>query len=294
MRVPYVYKITFDTGHFYVGSRYKKSCHPDDLCVTYWTSSKNVRRRLERGDKFTKEILLVFPSDARGSEVLVEEYTIIKDVFSNPLNMNGVLLRNPGNYEKIDFSKRSSLTAQSLGPAGCRSRSLRAASSMTDEQKSARGRKIWETVGPERTAAHMLKMTEASRLRTKDQMRDASLRGHASRPADDAKRAASLAHETKDRLRREGAPKVIYTTDLGVFTYDKDMCEAHGLQLRARGQLVKRCKDPDSTTRIRLSDEFQYYKSKPTWKDWGFGFYDCSNLSEESYETLLSSLKYHR
>lgn len=43
MNLPYTYRIGWSkTGVYYYGVRYAKDCHPDDLWVSYFTSSKHV------------------------------------------------------------------------------------------------------------------------------------------------------------------------------------------------------------------------------------------------------------
>lgn len=44
MNIPYTYVITAPNGQRYYGVRYAKNCHPSDLWVTYFTSSKHVKK----------------------------------------------------------------------------------------------------------------------------------------------------------------------------------------------------------------------------------------------------------
>jgi hypothetical protein len=66
--IPYVYIIkNKTTGLKYIGMRYAKGCNPNDLLVTYFTSSKLVHKLLllYGVNDFTKRILHQFPGDAK-------------------------------------------------------------------------------------------------------------------------------------------------------------------------------------------------------------------------------------
>lgn len=63
MGTPYTYRIThLPSGKHYYGSRYAKNCHPDDLWVKYFTSSKTVKKLIEQDgkDAFFVEVRKVF------------------------------------------------------------------------------------------------------------------------------------------------------------------------------------------------------------------------------------------
>ena len=64
MHTPYTYRIGWSgTGIYYYGVRYAKDCHPDDLWVTYFTSSKHVKHYAEKhGDPDVLEIRRTFNS----------------------------------------------------------------------------------------------------------------------------------------------------------------------------------------------------------------------------------------
>ena len=48
MTTPYTYLIyCIPTGEFYYGARWANGCHPDDLWLTYFTSSKEIHQRIE-------------------------------------------------------------------------------------------------------------------------------------------------------------------------------------------------------------------------------------------------------
>lgn len=72
IRLEYVYLIRHKpTGNFYAGSSYSKTCHPEKFWVSYFTSSKVVKRLL-REDSESFEVLEVIPrplNDAREFEV---------------------------------------------------------------------------------------------------------------------------------------------------------------------------------------------------------------------------------
>ena len=86
----YVYKITFlPTNQYYIGYRGSKNATPDDLLITYFTSSKVVARLIkEHGvDKFSKEILAEFDT---GSKAYEYEQQLLRehDVESNTQMLN--------------------------------------------------------------------------------------------------------------------------------------------------------------------------------------------------------------
>jgi len=69
--VGYTYLIRFKlTGQVYYGSRCAKGCHPDDLWVTYFTSSKLVHRLIdEHGkDSFDFEVRATFPESPKDAQ----------------------------------------------------------------------------------------------------------------------------------------------------------------------------------------------------------------------------------
>jgi hypothetical protein len=60
---PYTYKITHTpTGQWYYGVRYANSCHPDDLWVKYFTSSRIIKNLLEAdgSQAFKVEVRQIF------------------------------------------------------------------------------------------------------------------------------------------------------------------------------------------------------------------------------------------
>jgi hypothetical protein len=69
-RVPYTYLIGWsDQNKWYYGARWAKGCHPDDLWVKYFTSSKNVSRfREEFGDPDVVEVTDTFNTIEQAKE----------------------------------------------------------------------------------------------------------------------------------------------------------------------------------------------------------------------------------
>lgn len=63
MGVPYTYKVELkSTGDFYYGVRYAKDCHPSDLWVKYFTSSKTIQSLIEQygNDAFSVQVRKTF------------------------------------------------------------------------------------------------------------------------------------------------------------------------------------------------------------------------------------------
>lgn len=65
-KMPYVYLIKHKpSGKLYYGVRFGRHAHPDELLVTYFTSSKTVQKLIARDgiDSFEKEIRRTFPAE---------------------------------------------------------------------------------------------------------------------------------------------------------------------------------------------------------------------------------------
>lgn len=84
----YTYRILFEkTNEYYYGARYKKRADPNELGVSYFSSSPNVQRKLfEHGIDHVKfEILGVFDN----KEVcMASEYSLINEHKDEPLCLN--------------------------------------------------------------------------------------------------------------------------------------------------------------------------------------------------------------
>ena len=77
---PYTYRIGWSkTGMNYYGVRYAKNCHPSDLFVTYFTSSKYVAEYIkEHGDPDIIEIRKIFTGDDRRAKSILYEHRVLK------------------------------------------------------------------------------------------------------------------------------------------------------------------------------------------------------------------------
>jgi hypothetical protein len=57
---PYIYRLTDNTGKWYIGSRTIKNCHPDELGIKYFSSSKIVEPMFKENiSEWKKEILYI-------------------------------------------------------------------------------------------------------------------------------------------------------------------------------------------------------------------------------------------
>lgn len=75
--IPYVYFVKNKTTQTkYIGVRYAKGCNPDDFWVTYFTSSKLVKKLIEQfgKDDFYVRILHKFPSEPEKAILKEAEY----------------------------------------------------------------------------------------------------------------------------------------------------------------------------------------------------------------------------
>jgi hypothetical protein len=60
LTTPYIYRLYDSIGNWYIGSRTAKNCHPTDLGVKYFTSSKEIQVAFKNDTQhWTKEILYV-------------------------------------------------------------------------------------------------------------------------------------------------------------------------------------------------------------------------------------------
>ena len=68
----YTYRIKWSKNNIsYYGVRYAKNCHPNDLWVTYFTSSKFVKIQREKcGEPDTIQIRKTFGDNSKKSEVM--------------------------------------------------------------------------------------------------------------------------------------------------------------------------------------------------------------------------------
>ena len=105
--VPYTYLIGW-TKHnkWYYGVRYGKKCHPDDLWVTYFTSSKIVRHcRKEYGEPDIIEIRKTFDSPEKAlkweTKVLQRINVIKEEKWLNITNNSGGINPPPTHKNKI-------------------------------------------------------------------------------------------------------------------------------------------------------------------------------------------------
>ncbi len=101
-RTPYVYLLFWEKfNKYYIGVRYGKNCHPDDLLVTYFTSSKVVKNFIkENGLPKSKKILKIFNNivDAKNYEdYLLKENNAGKN--NDFLNIRG------DSFKNLDISK---------------------------------------------------------------------------------------------------------------------------------------------------------------------------------------------
>jgi hypothetical protein len=88
--IPYVYIIkNKTTGMKYIGVRYAKDCHPDDLWVTYFTSSKIVKTMIEEFGKedFIIKILHRYPQQPEQAILREAKYFPLLKKRDDYLNM---------------------------------------------------------------------------------------------------------------------------------------------------------------------------------------------------------------
>lgn len=98
---PYIYRIGWSkTGMNYVGARWAKNCHPSDLFVTYFTSSKYVTDYIkEHGMPDIVEVIETFVGEDRCQKVRLSEANEL--VRLDAVNRNDYLNKHDG----ITYSK---------------------------------------------------------------------------------------------------------------------------------------------------------------------------------------------
>jgi len=86
----YVYKIGWSfLDTWYIGVRYKNGCCPEDLWVSYHTSSKHVSKfRVEHGEPNVIEILKTFGEDKLGARMAEQEFLIEVDALHDTRYLN--------------------------------------------------------------------------------------------------------------------------------------------------------------------------------------------------------------
>lgn len=99
MHRPYTYLIThIPTGKVYYGLRFARGCHPSDLWVTYFTSSKDIHKMIKEygKDSFVSEIRKTFDNPRAAIKweltVLRRMKVLARDDFINR-NIPGTTLR---------------------------------------------------------------------------------------------------------------------------------------------------------------------------------------------------------
>ena len=70
MSTPYTYVVTCPDGRRYYGVRFARGCDPSDLWVTYFTSSRHIRRMIEQYGKqsFTVSVRRIFDNRDRARD----------------------------------------------------------------------------------------------------------------------------------------------------------------------------------------------------------------------------------
>lgn len=122
MSIPYTYLLRFlPENKFYYGVRYKKDCNPSDLFLTYFTSSKEVKKLIDEYGKesFDYEIRRTFHNsdDARKWETKVLtriKATQRKDFLNktNNISIPNELERSPETKRKIGDAHRGKIVSE--------------------------------------------------------------------------------------------------------------------------------------------------------------------------------------
>jgi hypothetical protein len=102
---PYIYQITFiKTGQKYIGSRTGRLCNPDELWVSYFTSSNVVKALIKKygTDSFIVDYKIEYSSKEEAAEkerqLLIENNASKSDDFLNLCNSGGY---NYGKYNRL-------------------------------------------------------------------------------------------------------------------------------------------------------------------------------------------------
>jgi hypothetical protein len=108
MSIPYTYLIGWsDHNLWYYGVRYAKTCNPNDLWVTYFTSSKKVREYREQfGEPNIRQIRKVF-STTKSAKVWEDKVLARLKVCNNPKWINQ---SNNYSFASVDKSWNDGLT----------------------------------------------------------------------------------------------------------------------------------------------------------------------------------------
>lgn len=132
--IPYVYFIKNKTTKAkYIGVKYAKGCNPDDFWVTYFTSSKLVKKLIEEfgKDDFYVKILHKFPNDPKAAILKESEYFEVIKKRDDYLNVN---------YSSGCLNLEINSKAGKIGGMLCKSRKL-------GIFRCENERKIWASLG---------------------------------------------------------------------------------------------------------------------------------------------------
>ncbi|AVO22966.1 hypothetical protein HWB57_gp129 [Erwinia phage vB_EamM-Bue1] len=111
---PYVYSMVSKDGHLYYGCRHAQGCHPDELGVSYFSSSKIVHQLIkEHGkDYFMYEVVQLCSSSM---EALQVEASYIIEITDHPKCLNMFLCKKDGTPVYLgSFGPRSEETKRKI------------------------------------------------------------------------------------------------------------------------------------------------------------------------------------
>lgn len=115
--MPYTYCVTHvPSGRRYYGVRTKRGCHPSDLWVTYFTSSRVVHGLIERDghDSFTFEVRREFDSPAAAllwEDRVLRRLQVLRRTDWLNATIGGSLFRGPDHHSKKTKEKMSAAWA---------------------------------------------------------------------------------------------------------------------------------------------------------------------------------------
>ena len=158
MTQPYVYRLTDkENGKIYIGVRFAKNCNPNDLGVSYFTSSKIVQPIFQSNpDRFEKQIIVCSDMDY----VIKVEKTLI-DIY------NAVFSDNYYNRTNNKAIHPDDIRAGAIKEHNKRSPELKAYivkkmhEKTTKEHRSKLAKANYEKMTPEQRAQKMQKMRDS-------------------------------------------------------------------------------------------------------------------------------------
>jgi len=103
----YVYKITFEDDKFYIGYRGSKKSPEQDFLISYFSSSKEVKKKIQEGIKYVGKILNIYNTKETAYN---SEQDLIFAEISNPNILNKFCYKNRKGWGLLTESGKQTIS----------------------------------------------------------------------------------------------------------------------------------------------------------------------------------------